>query len=1205
MRTRLTAFLILLAVALPLVGGIAYAQSDRGSIGGTILDPSAAVVPGAKVTATNLGTGLTQTTQSGSGGDYRVPFVPIGIYSVTVEHPGFNTWQSTNVVVNVNTSVTVDAHLSIGTAATTVTVTDAPPLISEEGLNLGKVMNNKLIMDLPLSIGGDARNTMSFVALTPGVTTAGDLRIGGGLINGTSILLDGAESMSQRRNDSGMNGISVEAIEEFKVQSSSYSAEFGRLSNGIVNFGLKSGTNRFHGTAFDFFRNEYFDANSSSWSPQKKSRRRQDNPGFSVGGPVLKNKLFFFTAYEYAYRVDPQPTNLVTIPTSRIRNGDFTNYRDGNGDLIPLFDPIDANGNLIQDPNKRPVMQCNGVINVICPSRINSQIVTTLQSMLPQPDPSLLAGNTSDRQNNYRAIAQTKGKSNRFSFKIDYNPFPKDRLSFSFARSFNPPYPNLGPVAGVPTRGFGSDSLLRFVRINEDHAFTSNLANQFTFGFDQRRIFEGGPGLSTVTDQLRDSVLFPGMQSRQGVKHGALTQYGTEFVQWGNEVLTDSRQRSESLNDTLSWSHGRHNVKFGFNYYHWLYRRIDCISCNGTISFDGSAVTNNLYNKSGFLPIGPGGALVGGFSKTNVGSNYASFLLGLPSGAGFNWGADQAFSAPYYAWFVQDDWKITPKLTVNLGIRYDLPIPKIERHRNNSNFDPTVPNPAAGGIPGAIVFAGHGPGRSGIDRFGDTRLNAWGPRAGFAYRIYPSTVIRGGGGIFYMPVREDGNADNGNMGFAGRYSSPGNRLAQGVTAQLQSTSSGGFLDPWYQSSSPQAMPAQRPPHIDPGILVGSGVFWYQPKSGRTPYFGTWDLTIEQELGKSSLFRVSYHGNAGIKLLYRKPNFNQLDPKYLYQYGDLLLNKQINDPAVRALGIPIPSWVPSNYRLNQVLRPFPQYSGVNINAGGAADGHSTWNALEASIEHRYADGLQLLAAYTFSKLVGDTDGEDANRGDGAAQNHYNLKAERSIDRDDQTHSISLSYVYELPFGRGRKYLANISRPANYVLGGWKISGIERFNSSTPIQIGGGLTWMGGASSNSRASFAPGYGPNSQLKNPQYNRFVRTSSYINKDAFRKAPFYAIPNGAPDGKDLRYGTYGDTPRFISQLRGHWGIEEDVSVLKNFNVTESKLFEFRASAFNFPNRRYQGNPSNSVDNSDFGQVGNPQGNSPRSVQFGLKFLF
>lgn len=1169
-----------------LTGISAYAQGDRGSIAGTITDPTGAAVPNATITLRSLGTGNTQTTQSGQGGDYRLPFISIGSYSVTVEKAGFRKWESTDVMVNINTLVELDVHLTVGSTSETVVINDAPPLLSGEGLNLGKVMNNKQIMDLPLSIGGGSRSTYAFIPLTPGVTTAGgNPRIGGGLIQGTSILLDGAESMSQRRNDEGMNGVSVEAIQEFKVQSSSYSAEFGRLSNGIVNFGLKSGTNQFHGTAFDFYRNEYFDANNSSWVPQKKGARRQNNPGYSLGGPIFKDKLFFFSAYEYAYWINPQPTNLVTIPTDAIRTGDFRNYKDASGRVIPIFDPYDVNGNLIADDTQRQPMQCNGVYNVICPNRITSAIVNKLQSMLPEPELS----SDNDRDNNYRAIAQTKNKSNVFSIKGDYNIGPKDRVSFSFGRSFNPPYPTIGPVAGVPTSNFGSDSLIRYYRWNEDHIFTDHLINHFTFGLDQRHIYEGGAGLSTVTDALRDSVQFPGTASRQGLQHGAITQYGTEFTQWGSEVLTDSRQRSESLYDTLVWTHGNHSLKVGFNYYHWLYRRIDCISCNGTISFDGAATSNTSYNFSGSLP-----GSNDSFSTTNQGSNYAAFLLGLSSSSGFNWGADQAFSSPYFAWFAQDDWKVTPRFTLNVGLRYEIPIPKVERHRNNSNFDPNVPNPSAGGTLGALIFAGHGPGRSGIDHFGETRLNAWGPRVGFAYQYTPTTVVRGGGGIFYQPVREDGNADNGNMGFAGRYWSPTNQLAKGVSAMVDSTTTGGFLTPFYQSQ----IASQRPPLINPGILIGQGVFWYQPKAGRTPYFGTWDLTVEQAIGKNSVFRTSYHGNVGIKLLYKKPNFNQLDPKILYQYGNDLLSKSVTDPAVQALGI-VPSWVPSNYLLNQALRPYPQYTDVNINAGGAAGGHSRWDALEASYEHRYNNGFQTLFAYTFSKMFGNTDGEDANRGDGQAENNYDLRAEKSVDRDDQTHVLSWSYVYELPFGRGRQVLGGASRLLDLAVGGWKISGIERFNSSTPMQIGGGLDWMAGASSNSRASWAPGYGPHSQLKNPHYNKNDQFSKYLNTAAFRRAPKVELPNG------IRYGTYGDTPRFISQLRGHWGMQDDISVLKNFNVTETKLFEFRASAFNFPNRRYSTGPDTNVDDSNFGEVTNPQGNSPRSVQFALKFIF
>jgi hypothetical protein len=347
-----------------------------------------------------------------------------------------------------------------------------------------------------------------------------------------------------------------------------------------------------------------------------------------------------------------------------------------------------------------------------------------------------------------------------------------------------------------------------------------------------------------------------------------------------------------------------------------------------------------------------------------------------------------------------------------------------------------------------------------------------------------------------------------------------------------------------------------------------------------------------------LFRTSYHGNDGVKLLYRKPGVNQLNPQYLHQYGNDLLVKNVTDPEIQAMGV-VPAWVPSNYQFNQVLRPFPQYTDVNINAGGAAGGHSRWAALEASFEHRYADGFQTLFSYTFSRLVGNTDGEDANRGDGQAQNYYDLKAERSIDRDDQTHVLSWSYIYELPFGRGKHLLGASSRALDFAVGGWKVSGVERFNSGTPMQIGGGLDWMGGASSNSRASWAPGYGTHSQLKNPHYNKFDPNSKYVNTAAFIRAPRVELANG------IRYGTYGSTPRFISQLRGHWNMQDDISLIKNFAVTENKLFEFRASAFNFPNHHYPAYPDTNVDDSNFGEVTNPQGNSARSIQFALKFIF
>jgi hypothetical protein len=326
-------------------------------------------VPDAQVTVKNTGTGLTQTVKTGADGIYNVPYLPVGSYSVVVDKTGFRKASANDVQVEINTTVRLNIALTLGSVDQTVEVTATQPLLSTDGSNLGKVVPTKAILDLPLFINGGLRSTTAFIILTPGVVgTQGNPRIGGGLLDGQSEYLDGAESQSQRRNDPGMNGISVEAIDEFKVQSSSYSAEYGRMSNGIINWATKSGTNALHGSVFEFFRNEKLDARGFTLGPGSRGERRQNNPGFSVGGPVVlpkiydgRNKLFFFGAYEYANFRGPMPTNVVTVPTDAMRNGDFRSYTDASGKMIPLYDPLDASGNIIADPTARPRLACNGV----------------------------------------------------------------------------------------------------------------------------------------------------------------------------------------------------------------------------------------------------------------------------------------------------------------------------------------------------------------------------------------------------------------------------------------------------------------------------------------------------------------------------------------------------------------------------------------------------------------------------------------------------------------------------------------------------------------------------------------------------------------------------------------------------------------------------------------------------------------------------
>ena len=1155
MSRQLRSFALLVAVLI-LAGESALAQ-DRGTITGAITDPSGGAVPGATVTAKNSNTGLTQTVATGTDGLYTFLYLPVGTYTVVTEIPGFRKAEASGVLVSVNTTVRLDMQLTVGGADQTVEVTATAPLLTTEGSNLGKVVPTKAVMDLPLFIGGGLRSTMAFVILTPGVIgDQGNPRIGGGLLDGQSEKFDGAEANSERRNDPGFVGVSVEGLQEFKVQSSGYSAEFGRTSNGVVNFVSKSGTNELHGSAFMFLRNEALNARGFTFGPGTRQIRRQINPGGSIGGPVYipnvfdgRNKAFFFFALENAHFKGGSPSNLITVPINEFRNGDFRKYTDAAGNMIPLYDPIDANGNIITDAFARPRLACNGVLNVICPGRIDP-IAKALQSKLPQPDDPTLAFN------NTRAVAKPETKQNVYSIKGDYVFSSRNRVSGLFSRYYSPGIGQVGPVSGIPSPNWGNDIRIRYYRLNHDYVIGPNLLHHFTAGFNQRNIIENPGNINGVDDAYRRAVQIPG--TTFGPKEGKMTRYDTEFLSYGTHVDTDSRSKTFSLDEQVAWIKGKHSVKFGFEYLKGWYRRLDCNNCQATVSFS-QATTGNP-----------------GISARN-GSGYASFLLGLASGGNFNYSGDIEFFFPYYAWYVQDDFKLNSRLTLNLGLRYDLSIPKEETNHKNSNFNPALPNPGAGGIPGAMEFAGEGPGRSGRPRFGETRKNAFGPRVGLAYQAASRTVIRAGGSIYYQPSREDGNADNGIQGFAGGFGALGSFLSTGISYRLRD----GF------NTFSDLVQANKPPRIDPTIQLYGGPFYMFPKTGRAPYFVDYNFTIEHSFTANSVVRASFHENMGVKLLSRKQDLNQLDPRYWAIYGTLL-GRRLDDPLVIATGFQAPySGYPANRQLQQALRPFPQYNGININAGGMNDGHMTYNALETSFEHRFSKGLFLMASYTFAKLISNTDGEDANRGDAQGQNQYNRTLDKAVGIQDTPHNAALMYVYELPIGRGKQWLSQSHPVVNAILGNWRISGVHRYVSGTALGVTSGQNFFG-AGNNARASFVPGQ----PLKNPQFDpddpgRYP----YLNPAAFRR----------PANME-----YGDTPRRIAQLRAPALSSEDLSILKNFNLgSETRYLEFRAAAFNLLNRHRLGGIDTNFDSSTFGRITNPQTNSPREIQFGLKIYF
>ena len=1176
--------------------GLCFAQNS-GNIRGAVTDPAGASVPDAEVTATNIQTGLTQKAKSSSDGVYSIPFLPVGDYNVTTEKTGFRRSEVQNVRVGVNSDVPVDVKLQIGTLGQSVDVTAVAPLLEVTGQNLGKTLPAQAIQDLPLSISGGLRSTESFIILTPGVIgPASNPRIGGGLGSGQSLQLDGAEANSERRNDNAMNGISVEGVEEFKVQSSGYSAEYGRTSNGVVNYSTKSGTNTVHGDGFVFGINEFFNARGFTFTPTERPVNRQWNTGGTLGGPIYipklydgRNKAFFFFAYErYDQRIG-RATSLVTVPVDAWRNGDFRSYVDSTGKMIPIYDPFDASGNLIANAGARQQIQCNGVLNVICPSRI-TPLAKQLLSVLPEPDnPNLIANNT-------RSYHGSTGTSQVPSIKGDYIFSSNNHASFFYSNYNNPATLYQPTVQGVPPNGgWGTTNQIQYYRINDDQIISSTLVNHITLGYNHRHILENPNNISSqeVTPAFAQATYAPGNPTAYVL--GRQTNFGTAGgVGWGTFVDTDSRQRTINFKEQLSWLKGKHNVKFGFDYIHQSYRRLDYNDAYGTVNWSATATGNPNV------------------SATN-GSDLAAMLLGVSSGGTFRFPDDTTFAWPYFAWYVQDDIKISRKFTLNIGLRYELPISKQETQVHNSNFCPTCSNPDAGGLLGSMVYAGV---NGAPNKFGQTRFNALGPRLGFAYQVTPNTVIRAGGSIYYEPAREDGNADNGTQGYAGTYSPPANYLSTGISMYAQNFAPG---NPLYSQQAflpfASSVAANKPIVFDPNRIQLFGTpFWYLPAAGRTPYFGDWNFTIERQLSKASVLRLSYHGTIGVKMLTddQQSTLNALDPKYIGIYGNLLsqpLSTLLGNPATAATlnanGFKLPftsctnpnclySSYPLNLTLSQALRPYPQYSGIDAHAGANNDGHLTFHALEASFDHRFSHGLYVIANYTFAKTINNADNENSDGGDSATvQNPFNRHLDKAVSDQDTRHNIHMAYVYELPIGRGKPFLNKMPAAVNAVFGNWRVSLIHTYVSGQPLQVLCNQN-MYGASGTTRCSFAAGAGTTIPLVNPAWSSNSATAfsvPYLNPAAF------VLPAN---------GVYGNTPRYIDQLRGPWTVNEDASVIKNLHITESKYFEVRATATNMLNRFVLNtSPSNTFGTSTFGYITTPQFNTPRSVQLGMKFIF
>ena len=695
--------------------------------------------------------------------------------------------------------------------------------------------------------------------------------------------------------------------------------------------------------------------------------------------------------------------------------------------------------------------------------------------------------------------------------------------------------------------GFNSTGDNKFVHFNMDYVYTPNLLNHFSFNYTQKDLTEeGNQRLGTNTGTYASVLRAPGNPSY--LKSPNYTYYSFQnYPATSSYVSTVSPGCTYNFKESVTWIKGRHTVKFGGEFLRDNYARVDCNACDGRIAFDNAATGNPSVSVSGL--------------------DYASFLLGVSGGAFFNYGANINYVYPYYAAYIQDDFKLSNKLTVNAGLRYDLPLARREPHNQSSNFDPTALNPTAGNLPGALIFMGSGSGRSGRKTLLQHRSLAFGPRLGFAYQATSKTVIRAGGAIMYDANREDGNADGGVQGFGGNFNVPQNYFSTGISYLLpnaSNSSQAGFLP--YQS----LINAGLPPIINPGAAnYGSPSYF---SDGRVGQFYDYNFTVEHSFAPSTLLRASFHANYGNQLK-SSQNFNQLDPKYIGIYGSLL-SAPLSDPRVQALGLPLPyAGYPLNNTLAESLDPYPQYAqGFSGTTNG---GHSTYNALETSFQHNFSQGLFLQVSYTRSKLIVDN----------TSPNVYVRNREKDISTSDRPNILIFAYIYDVPVGRGKQFGGHWNAFADAVLGGWKISAVQKYQNGAPLGVSCGQNLYGAGSA--RCNYVAGQ----SIYNPDWDPGNPISPYLNKAAFVQPA---------------NGVFGNLGAVVPSLRQPFQLNEDVALSKIFNLlSEKRTLEFRASAFNIANRHLLGSLNTTLTSSAFGTFTNPQSNLPRNIEFSMRFKF
>lgn len=1119
-------------------GSMLRAQTDQGAITGVVTDESNAPVAGVTVTVANSATQVSSSAKSNSQGYYNFPYLGPGAYSITAEKTGFSTARVNDIHLQVGLTATINVTLKVGSVHQEVSVSATAALLEQQSAAQGNVVGSQQILQLP----NGGRNPYNLVTQAPGVIPAGNTGTGpiisGGRSNTTDVLLDGAEARNNSTNDIAYTP-PLEAVDEIKIITNNYSAEYGRSGGGIITGGSRSGTNEYHGSAYEYFRNDKLNANG--WTNNRNGLPlnpvRHNEYGFAVGGPVQvphlyngRNKTFVFFNAEWV--PDRSPDNIVaTVPTAAQRNGDFSQTTTGSGQLIKIYDPNTTVPNPASPGSYTRTAFLN---NQIPANRINPNTLSLLQ-YFPLPN---LPGNT----NNYATSATRNNNTSRYFGRIDENITDKNRLFFSYGVQYSdsntPAYTGLAfPGEGTNCNEGKSNNTSQSGMLSDTHAFSSSLVGEFRFsylrslgtctprsvGFDITKL--GLPSYLKTSNPVFPEFDIADLPGPGGTNASLGPQRASYYVDGENTPEAQAQ---------LTWLKGKHSLRGGFEYLFLAFNIFRPDYPSGDFSF-GRGYTQ-----------GPDPSVANATSGYGV----ASLLLGVPDGGQITVGPSMAASQKSYNLYIQDDWRILRNLTLNLGVRWEYQTPWTDRYNHLAYFDPSVPDTVTGRL-GTQLF------NNGQNRYqSDPQQKNIAPRVGFAYSFDQKTVLRGAYGIFYLPSNGGVGASPGDLGSGSETSTP---VYLGQPPAAPNTPPGGasFSNPFVTGLLPY-----------PFNAVGNGVnsvFRNWP----TPFNQQWNFSLQRTITSDLLIEASYVGSRGEHIWIGGIQEDALNPQYL------ALGAHLNDLVPNPFYGVITSGALSaqTIRLSQALLPYAQYTSVS--SLRAAVGDSIYHALTLRADKRTRYGLQFQAFYTFGKLIDDV--PERFLGGSSIINPYNLAQSRSLSNQDHSQIFTANFIYALPFGTGRQWLSQ--GWVGKVLGNWQVGGIASAETGTPLSI-----------SAPGETQAPGLGSYAmRVGNPVLPSGQQSlNTWFNPAAFTVAPLYS---------------FGNDSRTEPNLRNPGLVNLDLSMSRYQPITERWKLQFRADLFNSLNNVNFNGPQNSVTAANFGQITSAAGGRTVQLGLRLSF--